>query len=141
MSKVLKVIKPFFVMDLGDTLELTEDGKNYTSVYQEQTSQNDDNSANIQSSYTSEYTISVDYAKMLIEEGYLAEVTRPEPVVKKEDFINVFDEIDCLLEDYSEALDTLDDDMAEMPACVKVERKTVLDNLVTLLKHLKSLKK
>lgn len=141
MSKVLKVIKPFFVLDIDDTLELSQDGTSYSSVYKEQTSQSDDASSNIQSTYTSEYTISVDYAKLLIEEGYLAEVKKSEPVVDKRDFVNVFEEIDMLIEDYTEALRNIDDEMANMPACLKVERKTVLDNLITLLTHLKSLKK
>ena len=91
MSKVLKVIKPFFVLDKDDTLELSQDGTTYSSVYKEQTSQSDDASSNIQSTYTSEYTISVDYAKMLIEEGFLEEVKKSEPVVDKRDFVNVFD--------------------------------------------------
>lgn len=141
MSKVLKVIKPFFVLDKDDTLELSQDGTTYSSVYKEQTSQSDDASSNIQSTYTSEYTISVDYAKLLIEEGYLEEVKKSEPVVDKRDFVNVFEEIDMLIEDYTEALKNIDDEMANMPACLKVERKTVLDNLITLLTHLKSLKK
>ena len=141
MSKVLKVIKPFFVLDKDDTLELSQDGTTYSSVYKEQTSQSDDASSNIQSMYTSEYTISVDYAKLLIEEGFLEEVKRTEPVVDKRDFVNVFEEIDMLIEDYTEALNNIDDEMANMPACLKVERKTVLDNLLTVLTHLKSLKK
>ena len=141
MSKVLKVIKPFFVLDKDDTLELSQDGTTYSSVYKEQTSQSDDASSNIQSTYTSEYTISVDYAKLLIEEGYLEEVKKSEPVVDKRDFVNVFEEIDMLIEDYTEALKNIDDEMANMHDCLKVERKTVLDNLITLLTHLKSLKK
>lgn len=141
MSKVLKVIKPFFVLDKDDTLELSQDGTTYSSVYKEQTSQSDDASSNIQSTYTSEYTISVDYAKLLIEEGFLEEVKRTEPIVDKRDFVNVFEEIDMLIEDYTEALNNIDDEMANMPACLKVERKTVLDNLLTVLTHLKSLKK
>lgn len=141
MSKVLKVIKPFFVLDKDDTLELSQDGTTYSSVYKEQTSQSDDGSSNIQSTYTSEYTISIDYAKMLIEEGFLEEVKRTEPIVDKRDFVNVFEEIDMLIEDYTEALNNIDDEMANMPACLKVERKTVLDNLLTVLTHLKSLKK
>lgn len=141
MSKVLKVIKPFFVLDKDDTLELSQDGTTYSSVYKEQTSQSDDASSNIQSTYTSEYTISVDYAKLLIEEGFLEEVKKSEPVVDKRDFVNVFEEIDMLIEDYTEALNNIDDEMANIPACLKVERKTVLDNLLTVLTHLKSLKK
>ena len=74
-------------------------------------------------------------------EGYLAEVKKTEPILEKKDFVNVFEEIDSLLEDYTIDLGNLDEEMADMPACLKVERKTVLDNLVTLLTHLKSLKK
>ena len=36
---------------------------------------------------------------------------------------------------------SIDKDLKDIPACVKVERQTVLQNMITLLKHLKSLKK
>ena len=37
MSKVLRVIDPFFVMEIGDTFELSEDGKEYVCTNQIET--------------------------------------------------------------------------------------------------------
>lgn len=137
MAKTLRVIDPFFVMDLGDTFEYDEDVKMYVSKHKEEFYKTDDTSINeVKSSYNSEFHISTEYAKTLIEEGYLEEVNDT-----KSTFVNIFDEIDTLLNKYKKGLDTLEDDTADLPACVKVERQAVLTNLVTLLEHLKSLKK
>ena len=35
MTKTLRVIDPFFVMELGDTFEYSEDSKMYVSVHNE----------------------------------------------------------------------------------------------------------
>ena len=138
MAKILRVINPFFVMELGDTFEYSEDTKMYVSKHKEEFYKSDDESVNnIKSSYNSEFQISVDYAKVLIEEGYLEEATEME----KSTFVNIFDEIDNLLIKYNNQLKTIDKDMADLPACVKIERQTVLSNMITLLEHLKSLKK
>ena len=75
-------------------------------------------------------------AKTLIKDGYLEVATQEE-----KEFVNVFDEINNLLDKYKKGLETLNEDTAELPACVKVERESVLTNLITLLEHLKSLKK
>jgi hypothetical protein len=140
MTKTLRVIEPFFVMELGDMFEYSEDSKMYVSVHNEDFYNNDNNSSvdSIKSSYSSEFQISVDYAKTLIREGYLEEVPEAE---KNTNFVNIFDEIDNLLTKYKSGLKTIEKDMAELPACVKVERQTVLTNMITLLEHLKSLKK
>jgi hypothetical protein len=140
MTKTLRVIEPFFVMELGDMFEYSEDSKMYVSVHNEDFYNNDNNSSvdSIKSSYSSEFQISVDYAKTLIKEGYLEEVPEAE---KNTNFVNIFDEIDNLLTKYKSGLKTIEKDMAELPACVKVERQTVLTNMITLLEHLKSLKK
>ena len=137
MAKNLKVIKPFYVMEVGDTFELSEDGKTYTSTYTEENHENSDLGVVVNSSYSSNYSISVDYAKSLIEDGYLEEVNK----TQQSNFINVFDEIDTLLSDYTEELNNIDDDCANFPACLKIERETVLRNICTVLEHLKSLKK
>lgn len=140
MTKTLRVIEPFFVMELGDMFEYSEDSKMYVSIHNEDFYNNDNNSSvdSIKSSYSSEFQISVDYAKTLIKEGYLEEVPEAE---KNTNFVNIFDEIDNLLTKYKSGLKTIEKDMAELPACVKVERQTVLTNMITLLEHLKSLKK
>lgn len=138
MAKTLRVIEPFFVMETGDTFEYSEDAKMYISKHKEDFYRTDKDSANeIKSSYNSEFKISVDYAKSLINEGYLEEATEME----EKTFVNIFDEIDNLLQKYKIGLKTIEEDMAGLPQCVKVERETVLTNMITLLEHLKSLKK
>ena len=140
MTKTLRVIEPFFVMELGDMFEYSEDSKMYVSVHNEDFYNNDNNSSvdSIKSSYSSEFQISPDYAKTLIKEGYLEEVSEAE---QKTPFVNIFDEIDNLLTKYNASLKTIEKDMVDLPACVRVERQTVLTNMITLLEHLKSLKK
>lgn len=138
MAKTLRVIDPFFIMELGDLFEYSEADKMYISKHSEEFYKNGKETVdNIKSSFNSEFSISVDYAKTLIDEGYLEEVSE----VEKNSFVNIFDEIDNLLIKYNKGLSTLDKDYAELPACVKIEKKTVLENLITLLEHLKSLKK
>lgn len=137
MTKTLRVIDPFFVMDLGDLFEWNEDAKMYVSKHNEEFYKADDTSINeVKSSYNAEFQISEEYAKTLLSEGYLEEVREKTP-----NFVNIFDEIDTLLEKYKNELTTVDKATAELPACVKVEREAVLTNLITLLNYLKSLKK
>lgn len=138
-DKVLQVIEPFFVLEIGDTLELSEDGKTYVSEYNEEYHENGDSGSAINSTYTSKYTISKEYAETLIKEGYLERLFAEDK--PKTPFVNVFDEIDILKEKYSEELDNIAEDMADLPECVKVEKTTVLTNMIKVLDHLKSLKK
>ena len=139
MAKTLRVIEPFLVMEIGDTFEYDEKANMYVSQHREEYYENDESSLKeVKSIYNSDFQISAEYAKELIEEGYLEEATE---VNDKTPFVNIFDEIDNLLKEYSANLDTLDNDFKDLPACIKVERQTVLQNMITLLKHLKSLKK
>lgn len=139
MVKTLRVINPFFVMELGDTFEFDEDSQMYRSVHKENFYKVDDSSVNeVTSTYHSEFSISPEYAKTLINEGYLEPVS---PAEKGAAFVNIFDEIDKLLAKYKKSLQTIDEDNENIPACVKVEKQAVFTNLVTLLEHLKSLKK
>jgi len=55
--------------------------------------------------------------------------------------MNVFDEISRLTNKYEDELKNLNEDMANMPECMKVERTTVLNNMLSLLDHLAGLKK
>lgn len=138
MAKTLRVIEPFLIMNIGDIFEYSNEEKMYVSRHNEEFYKNDSESVNdIKSSYTSEFKISAEYAKTLVDEGYLEEATE----VNDKSFVNIFDEIDALLLKYKTGLNNIETDMAELPACVKVERQTVLTNMITLLKHLKSLKK
>lgn len=134
MSEILKVKKPFFVMEPGDTMELTGDGT-YMSVYTSDYTSANDKDDEISSHYQSVYEISKSMAEQLIEDGYL------ENTSKKGDFVNVFDEIDKMISTYEKELSTLNKDYADQPACLKVEKETVLSNMLKVLSHLNSLKK
>lgn len=122
--KTLKVVKPYFVLEEGDVLNLSEDGKYFVSEYTEDFDHTDDEGT-ITSFYKSTYNISLDYAKRLIKDGYLVE-EKP-----KKKFVNVFDEIDTLLSKYK-------DDLSKSKTH---EQTTVLANMCKMLDHLKTLKK
>ena len=135
MSKTLKVITPFFTLGIGDILELSADGNFYEFKQEEKFGKGSvDNS--YESFFSTSLSISVDHAKELIEEGYLVEET-----VLQDKFVNVFDEIDNLLQQYKKDLEEVNADKDEVPACLKVEKTTVLSNLIKVLTHLKNLKK
>ena len=139
MAKTLRVIEPFLIVDTGDTFEYDEQSGMYVSQRREEYYKNDDRSLNdIKSVFSSNFQISVEYAQELIKDGLLEEATEKEP---SQPFVNIFDEIDSLIEEYTTNLKNLDVDFKDLPACVKIERQTVLQNMITLLKHLKSLKK
>lgn len=137
MAKILRVIEPFLVVNTGDIFEYSNEEKMYISKRNEEFYKADDTASDVKSSYSSEFKISAEYAKTLIEEGYLEEASE----VADKSFVNIFDEIDNLLNKYKNGLKTIEQDMADLPTCVKVERQTVLTNMITLLEHLKSLKK
>lgn len=139
MTKILKVIKPFFVMEVGDTFEYNDKAKEYKSVYNEEHNSSNEENSTVVSSYNSVYTISEDYAKMLVENGYLEEVMQNTNNDKQ--FVNIFDEIEHLLIQYNTDLNILLNSDDDTPQCLKVEKETVLRNMIKLLKHLKSLKK
>ena len=136
MTKILKVIKPFFVMEIGDTFEFDSNTNQYKSVYNEEHNESNDENSTMMSSYNSEYTISEDYAKMLVDNGYLIEVGS-----KENTFINIFDEIQNLLIKYNNDLTDLLNSTDDIPQCLKVEKETVLRNMIKLLTYLASLKK
>lgn len=133
MSKTLEVIKAFDVLDEGDIFELTADGKYYVCEYEEENNAFEGIS-DFRSTYSTSYKISAEYAKLLVTTGILKEVKEEE----SSDFVNVFDEIDRLLNEYNQDLKTIDD---KLPTVLKVEKTTVLENLIKVLMHLKSLKK
>lgn len=136
MTKILKVIKPFFVMENGDTFEYNADTDQYESVYNEEHNSSNEDSSTVVSSYNSVYRISKEYAKMLLDNGYVEEVD------EKKRFVNIFDEIDNKLSEYNEELYTLSNgDSDDTPQCLLVEKETVLRNMIKLLEYLKGLKK
>lgn len=136
MTKILKVIKPFFVMENGDTFEYNADTDQYESVYNEEHNSSNEDNSTVVSSYNSVYRISKEYAKMLLDNGYVEEVD------EKKRFVNIFDEIDNKLSEYNEELYTLrNGDNDDTPQCLLVEKETVLRNMIKLLEYLKGLKK
>lgn len=136
MTKILKVIKPFFVMENGDTFEYNADTDQYESVYNEEHNSSNEDNSTVVSFYNSVYRISKEYAKMLLDNGYVEEVD------EKKRFVNIFDEIDNKLSEYNEELYTLSNgDNDDTPQCLLVEKETVLRNMIKLLEYLKGLKK
>lgn len=136
MTKILKVVKPFFVMEEGDTFEYNEETAQYESVYNEEHNSSNEDNSTVVSSYNSVYRISKEYAKMLLDNGYVEEVD------EKKRFVNIFDEIDNKLSEYNNELYTLKTKSDEnTPQCLLVEKETVLRNMIKLLEYLKGLKK
>lgn len=136
MTKILKVIKPFFVMENGDTFEYNADIDQYESVYNEEHNSSNEDNSTVVSSYNSVYRISKEYAKMLLDNGYVEEVD------EKKRFVNIFDEINNKLSEYNNELCTLKSKADEnTPQCLLVEKETVLRNMIKLLEYLKGLKK
>ena len=136
MTKILKVIKPFFVMENGDTFEYNADIDQYESVYNEEHNSSNEDNSTVVSSYNSVYRISKEYAKMLLDNGYVEEVD------DKKRFVNIFDEINNKLSEYNNELYALKSKADEnTPQCLLVEKETVLRNMIKLLEYLKGLKK
>lgn len=136
MTKILKVIKPFFVMEDGDTFEYNADTDQYESVYNEEHNSSNEDNSTVVSSYNSVYRISKEYAKMLLDNGYVEEVD------DKKRFVNIFDEINNKLYEYNNELCALKLKTDEnTPQCLLVEKETVLRNMIKLLEYLKGLKK
>lgn len=136
MTKILKVIKPFFVMENGDTFEYNADTDQYESVYNEEHNSSNEDNSTVVSSYNSIYRISKEYAKMLLDNGYVEEVD------DKKRFVNIFDEINNKLSEYNNELCVLKSKADEnTPQCLLVEKETVLRNMIKLLEYLKGLKK
>ena len=80
-------------------------------------------------------SISKDIATSLLNVGILKE-DKPET-----SFVNVFDRIDEMIDTYNEDLKNIDKDTEDFPQCIKVEKETVLRNLIKVLSYLKTLKK
>ena len=58
-----------------------------------------------------------------------------------QEFVNVFDEMSNLKSAYEKRLSNLEEEYKDQPACLKIESRTVLTNMVHLLDHLISLRK
>lgn len=137
MAKTLQVIDPFFIAELGDMFELNENGDYSLEKNEEFYKIADDKTSKVQSSCSSTFVISAEYAEKLVKDGYLEEMS--ENKSDDREFVNVFDEINDLISKYETELSQIANEDA--PMCVKVEKQTVLNNLITVLNHLKDLKK
>lgn len=137
MAKVLRVIEPFFDVDIDDTFVLSDDAKFYVFEKNEEFHTNSSETEDLTSSLKSTFKISIKWAKQLVEDGYLEEVN--EKASAK--FVNVFDEIEKLLNAYQEELKLIPETMKESPECLRVERTTVLMNMIKVLSYLKTLRK
>ena len=137
MAKTLQVIDPFFIAELGDMFELNENGDYSLEKNEEFYKIADDKTSKVQSSCSSTFVISAEYAEKLVKDGYLEEMS--ENKSDNREFVNVFDEINDLISKYETELSQIANEDA--PMCVKVEKQTVLNNLITVLNHLKDLKK
>lgn len=134
MKKTLRVIEPFFTAEIGDTFILDETGQYCLQRTEEFHKAGDFEELN--ATFSSTFNISKSYANELIKEGYLEETqkdTKP--------FVNIFEEIDNLIQKYETDLNNVDETMKDAPECLKVEKTTVLKNILKVLHHLKELKK
>ena len=137
MNKTLTVIEPFLYFEPGDVFERTEDG-NYAYEENEYNTVTNREDGEMKTSFSSKFVISAKYAEELIKSGILED---PFATKNTEPFVNVFDEIDDMLITYSNELKNIDKDMKDQPACLKVEKTTVLNNMIKILNHLKGLKR
>lgn len=136
MAKTLKVIEPFCTMSVGDKLELSKDGNNYEYSRSDEFNKIGKDGETYSSSFESTMRFSPAFVKELIRNGFLVEET-----TDKQEFVNIFTEIDNLLNHYTEELSSINTNMKGCQECVKLEKTTVLNNLITLLTYLKGLKK
>lgn len=140
MKNVLKVVESFANLEAGDLLTLSKDGENYefSSVDEYGT---DDEDGKFVGTFSRSVTLPVYQARVLIADGILQEVSDPKSQENNSKFVNIFDEIDNLLNQYNTKLSEVDEVYKDQPECLKVEATTVLKNMIKLLVHLKNLKK
>lgn len=135
----LKVIKNFNQMEVGDIYQFSDKENGYVCEVNRDDSYLDARTGSKYSAKSSyKNVISTNYAQKLIDNGYL---TSLEDSKKKEDHVNVFDEIERLLDTYTKDLGNLDDTYKDQPACMKLEAETVLANMIKVLNHLLTLKR
>lgn len=135
--KNLKVNRSFSVLDKGDILVPVNNGEDYEIECSEDYTDHCEGQE-YKASFNSKFSISKSYAEELIKRGILSTV---EENKRENDFKNVFEEIDNLINEYTKTLNNIDKDCEDCPECVKLEKTTVLKNCITVLNYLKSLKK
>lgn len=134
MNETLTVVKPYCWMEKDDTFQLSADGSSYVST---RTREYTNTYKDIDLTGRSEMTCSIskETANNMINAGILKAGEEETP------FVNVFDRIDEMLDTYNKDLDNIDTDMKDSPTCMKIEKETVLRNLIKTLSYLRSLKK
>lgn len=137
MKNKLIVVEPFALLNIGDELIWNKEEQAYVAEYDERELSATDKK-NFKSTYYSKYSISEDYAKMLIKEGFLKEDTSAKNDAQ---FKNVFDEIEKLRNQYTYELDALHKNPNLISRYEAIEKETVLSNLITVLDYLKTLRK
>lgn len=130
----LKLVKPLYYMEAGSIFEF-KDGE-YVCEIKNNVNDVITNDGKNTVEFSQRMSISEESAKNLIEKGFLKEVVSED----NSNFINVFDQIDKMLTMYKTELNNLDNDYEGSPACMKVEKETVLKNLIKALTYLKNLK-
>ena len=122
-------------MEPGEKFTLSDNGTMYTNTRVDEYS-NTDKDSDISSRVETSYSISTDAASKLIKAGILTDND-----TQKSAFVNVFDTMDDMIHTYQDDLDNIDEDMKDAPACLKIEKETVLRNLIKTVSYLRSLKK
>ena len=131
----LKLVKPLYYMEPGSVFEF-KDGE-YVCEIKNNVNDVITNDGKNTVEFSQRMSISEESAKNLIEKGFLKEVVSEDD----SNFINVFDQIDKMIAMYKTELNNLDNDYEGSPACMKVEKETVLKNLIKALTYLKNLKR
>ncbi len=131
----LKLVKPLYYMEPGSVFEF-KDGEYVCEIKNVDNTITDDGT-DTSVEFSQRMSISEESAKNLIENGFLKELVSEDD----SNFINVFDQIDKMLTMYKTELNNLDNDYEGSPACMKVEKETVLKNLIKALTYLKNLKR
>lgn len=136
MTKKIKVITPFYGLEVGDILTLSEDGNTYSL----EVHNGIDTETGLQSTFDLVFNISANKAKELVEEGKFAYIEEPKEK-KDSSFINIFDEIDNLLEELQEEAKKFVEENTDKPNWLKREYSNVIGSNMDILMYLKSLKK
>ena len=136
MTKKIKVITPFYGLEVGDILTLSEDG----NMYSLEVHNGIDTETGLQSTFDLVFNISANKAKELVEEGKFAYIEEPKEK-KDSSFINIFDEIDNLLEELQEEAKKFVEENTAKPNWLKREYSNVIGSNMDILMYLKSLKK
>ena len=134
MDKVLKVKKSFLGVEVDDTFEYNKDENTYNCDKSNVYSYCGNNDCTIKSNYL--VSISTNEANSFVEKGYLEPIKND----KNTEHVNVFDKIGTMIDAYVADLNNIDEDMKDSPECMKVEKRTVLENLVKTLWSLKQYK-